>query len=317
MNRGNGRQRIFRADGDYERFLGQLQRALEMDAVILYAYCLMPTHFHLFVETPGANLDAFMRRLETSYAMYFRYKRQLPGHCFQGRYKAPLVEGDDYALRLTRYIHLNPAKNRFARTLSDQERWEILEGHRWSSLGGYLSARNVEPFVDYRWLEMMGPKRSRRLIYRGYVREMLSDDDPVITEAMESSSYAIGDEAFRREVAEWVRGTAAELRSPRDVVVPAEVRVPIDAVAREVAREFAVCAEDLAVPRKRVGLARGAFAELACRLSGVSQRALARHLGGISEQAVGRARRKLQQALRDDPALRVPLRNVSARLRKR
>ena len=47
MNRGNGRQRLFRADEDRERFLDRLQHSLETDEVILYAYCLMPTHFRL------------------------------------------------------------------------------------------------------------------------------------------------------------------------------------------------------------------------------------------------------------------------------
>jgi hypothetical protein len=37
--------------------------------------------------------------LTTAYATYFRYKHYRPGHCFQGRYKAPLVAGDEYLLR--------------------------------------------------------------------------------------------------------------------------------------------------------------------------------------------------------------------------
>ena len=70
----------------------------------------MPNHIHLEVETPRGNLPRFMQRLTTAYGMYFRYKKRRPGHCFQGRYGAKLVDGDDYLLRLTRYIHLNPVR---------------------------------------------------------------------------------------------------------------------------------------------------------------------------------------------------------------
>jgi REP element-mobilizing transposase RayT len=68
-NRGNGRQEIFAESGDCDRFMEQLAEAVEMDGVILYAYCLMPNHFHLFVKTPNANLDRFMGRLTTAYAI--------------------------------------------------------------------------------------------------------------------------------------------------------------------------------------------------------------------------------------------------------
>ena len=72
--RGNGRQQIFFGDEDYERFLDQLALAQEKDQVIVYAYCLMPNHYHLFVETPLGNIQRFEQRLNTAYGMYYRYK---------------------------------------------------------------------------------------------------------------------------------------------------------------------------------------------------------------------------------------------------
>ena len=67
-NRGNGRCRIFYTDDDRLRFLEQLGAGLEKDNVTLYAYCLMSNHFHLFVETPDANIDQFMGRLGTAFS---------------------------------------------------------------------------------------------------------------------------------------------------------------------------------------------------------------------------------------------------------
>jgi REP element-mobilizing transposase RayT len=72
--RGNGRAAVFLARDDYERFMEQLDAALEADGVVLYAYVLMPNHYHLFVETPMGNVHRFMQRLNTAYGMYVRFK---------------------------------------------------------------------------------------------------------------------------------------------------------------------------------------------------------------------------------------------------
>jgi putative transposase len=71
-NRGDGREKVFYHDGDRARFIEQLQDALKTDGVLLYAYCLLPNHFHLPIETPRANIDRCVARLETAYGMYFR-----------------------------------------------------------------------------------------------------------------------------------------------------------------------------------------------------------------------------------------------------
>ena len=102
-SRGNGRADIFWTDDDRQRFLGQLAHHLRLAAVVLYAYVLMDNHFHLLVRTPRANLSAFMQRLLTAYALYARYKHRRPGHVFQGRFKAKLVEDDVYLRAVTRY----------------------------------------------------------------------------------------------------------------------------------------------------------------------------------------------------------------------
>src|SRR5271165_6749038 len=103
-SRGNGRGIIFWSDDDRQRFLAQLADSLHTAGVQLYAFALMENHFHLLVKTPRANLSRFMQRLLTRYALYSRYKHRRPGHLFQGRFQAKLVEGDVYLAAVTRYI---------------------------------------------------------------------------------------------------------------------------------------------------------------------------------------------------------------------
>jgi len=61
MNRGDRREPIFKDDQDRERFLATLGEACAKTSWQVHAFCLMPNHFHLVVETPQANLVAGMK----------------------------------------------------------------------------------------------------------------------------------------------------------------------------------------------------------------------------------------------------------------
>ncbi|HUD82434.1 MAG TPA: transposase, partial [Candidatus Saccharimonadales bacterium] len=56
MNRGDHRENIFRDDQDRDCFLSTLGEACRKTEWAVLAYCLMPNHFHLVIETPQANL---------------------------------------------------------------------------------------------------------------------------------------------------------------------------------------------------------------------------------------------------------------------
>ena len=49
-----------------------------------------------------------LRKVLTTYSMYFNRRYDRVGHLFQGPYKAVLVSDDNQLLHLSRYIHQNP-----------------------------------------------------------------------------------------------------------------------------------------------------------------------------------------------------------------
>jgi len=61
MNRGDRRERIFMDDADRQRFVETLGEGCAKKGWPVYAYVLMPNHFHLVVETPQPNLVAGMK----------------------------------------------------------------------------------------------------------------------------------------------------------------------------------------------------------------------------------------------------------------
>lgn len=278
-SRGNGRADIFCGDEDRERFLAQLAHHLRQSAVVLYAFVLMQNHIHLLLRTPRANLSRFMQRLLSSYALYWRYKHRRPGHLFQGRFKAKLVEDDVYLLAATRYLHLNPVKIAACRRLSRRERLARLESYAWSSYGGYAAAAKAQEFVTYDVLKEYGSDLSTaRRQYRAYVQACLLEDDGPLLDAMAASRYAIGGPAFVERTEERIEGRRSGRVQDRDLDLP-RWTVSLDEIDAAVAKDFRMEREMLSAHGRRVGPAKGVAVELASRLSGLSSRAIGQHYG--------------------------------------
>ena len=141
-SRGNEQKDIFKSDSERTRFLSYLESATERYKAVIHVYCLMNNHYHLLLETPMGNLSQIMRHINGAYTTYFNTKRQRVGHLFQGRYKAILIDADEYAVELSRYIHLNPV------------RADIIgrpEGYHWSSYQYYIGKKQIPKWLtkDY------------------------------------------------------------------------------------------------------------------------------------------------------------------------
>lgn len=209
-----GDRELFRDDSDRQRFLDSLSERVDLFGIRLYQYVLMANHFHLVVETPQANCSVFMQSLLTSYTVYFNLRHRRHGHLFDGRYKAKLVQGDEYLLELSRYVHLNPV--RVSELTSIKVRRKILRTYMWSSYLQYIGRRKQLDFVTYgpTLALISGGNASKH--YREFVDCGL---DPDMEEwgLGEDSPLSIGDSGFR----DWVKVKYAELvkatRHPEDV----------------------------------------------------------------------------------------------------
>jgi REP element-mobilizing transposase RayT len=141
MNRGDRREPIFKDDVDHWRFLETLEEACGKTDWQVLAYCLMPNHFHLVVETPQANLVTGMKWFLGTYTSRFNRRHKLFGHLFSGRYKALIVDGsgNGYLRTVCDYVHLNPVRTKLL------QKEEPLRTYRWSSFPEYLKAPTKRP----------------------------------------------------------------------------------------------------------------------------------------------------------------------------
>lgn len=179
--RGNERKAIYRNDQDRERFLETVEQATERFGLVIHAYCLMPNHYHLLVQTPRANLIAAFGWLQTTYTVRFNRRHRRSGHLYQGRFKAHLVEADAYAKQLITYIHLNPVRPRNKRRPVPLDRRGELDSFAWSSHRFY-AGRLKRPSVSWlcsEWLSYFGKtRREANIEYRRQIRQLFGEIVP-------------------------------------------------------------------------------------------------------------------------------------------
>jgi putative transposase len=126
--RGIERTQIFRDDKDRDGFVNRLIRLVERRAFFIYAWVLIPNHFHLLVRTGTTPLSRAMQRLLTGHSGSFNRRHRRAGHLFQSRYRSTVCEDDPYFLELVRYIHLNPIRAKLVKDLKELEAYPY-SGH--------------------------------------------------------------------------------------------------------------------------------------------------------------------------------------------
>ena len=167
--RGNERKAVFKSKRDREKFLEYLESATDRYQAVIHCFCLMDNHYHLLLETPAGNLSQIMHHVNGAYTTYFNVKRARSGHLFQGRYKAIVIEKDEYAKELSRYIHLNPVRGKIV---------QAPEQYAWSSYRFYIGREKAPPWLQHRFiLGYFG--RSIKVAQKGYeefVAELVERD---------------------------------------------------------------------------------------------------------------------------------------------
>jgi len=180
-NRGVEKRLIFQDREDYTKFLYLLKIYLSppedlmkefpllriyivqnnlSSEIELLCFCLMPNHFHFLLHQKNKGaMTKLMRRITTAYSMYFNKRHERIGPLFQSRFKASLVEDDEYLLHLSRYIHLNP----LGRGVS-------LDEFDWSSYHYYLDKRHAD-WVNVKIISEYFNNSKKGFSYKNFVED--------------------------------------------------------------------------------------------------------------------------------------------------
>jgi putative transposase len=109
--RGNNREPIFGNDEDCQFFKESLLDAAKRHELSIHAYVFMTNHIHL-LASPGTeeSVPKTMQSIGRRYVQYFNFRYKRTGTLWEGRYRATVVDAEDYLFECMRYIELNPAR---------------------------------------------------------------------------------------------------------------------------------------------------------------------------------------------------------------
>jgi putative transposase len=311
MSRGNARQDIVLDDRDRQHFLELLGAQVGRSGWELISFVLLSNHFHLLVRTPRPDLAAGMQRLLSAHARYFAARHRRPGHLFQGRYTAELIEDEAYYWSVSRYIHLNPVRAGLARVPED---WP------WSSYPGYADDTRRLAWVAYERLwqawrgDFGGDDATAHEAYRRFVAAGV-ERPPETPFAAMRHGWVLGSPAFEARL-KAALPTAPTPRATRHAraLLRGRPELAWPEVLRQVCDHYALSPSDLTGTRRHAR-ARAVAAWLGRRYTTVRLGELSRQLGYARPQCIAGILRRLDDARSRDPAISRDLDALEHRLR--
>lgn len=303
VNRGNAGETIFKANRDREKFLEYLASAADRFSIVIHSYCLMSNHYHLLIETPQANLSAAVQWLNVSYATWFNRKRKRQGHLFQGRFKAVLVDADDYLTQVSRYIHLNPVKAKMVEAPLD---------YAWSSYAYFCGERVAPEWLDTSLLTQFSKQRKRAV---GNYRAFVENTDVTTLENPNKHSIGgciLGGASF----VGWVQATFLTKEASKDIPQLKRLRpsIPPEKIVETVAAVTGGTPDGIVSRGKKRNRPREIAVYLAQRLCTVSCAELGRYFGGVSGAAISLSCKRFAEKMAKDAALRDEVAGIEGKI---
>jgi putative transposase len=186
--RGNHREPLFSTPQDRCALNRILAEVVEGFQIRVHAFCWMTNHLHALIQVADRPLGESMKRVAMRYSRYRHKTLRTTGHLFERRYKAKLVDVDEYFLTLLRYIHRNPVK---AGMVSEPSQY------RWSSHRMYLG-EEVLPWVtaDFGLSLFSSDLVQARAAYKRFVEDSSKDDDELEEEVHPEDARVLGRDSF-------------------------------------------------------------------------------------------------------------------------
>jgi putative transposase len=196
IQRGNNRQAIFAADADYQFFRDALVDASAKHGLAIHAYVWMTNHIHLLATPAQDNsISKVFQSVGRRYVQYFNFTYQRSGTLWEGRYRATVVDSEQYLLTLMRYIELNPLRADMVAHPRDY-RWS---SHAFNAQGARDGNANwLVPHREY--LRLGRSAAERQSAYRQLFRAAISGADLAAIRESAHKGWALGGARFQEQI---------------------------------------------------------------------------------------------------------------------
>jgi len=194
IQRGNNRQNIFKKKSDYQYYLEKLHAAAKQHQCDIHAYVLMTNHVHILVTPHSENgIGKMMQVIGRYYVQYFNYNYKRTGTLWEGRYKATLIDTEQYLLTCMRYIELNPVR---AKGMVSHPK-----DYPWSSYScnaeGELNTL-VTPHNEYKRLGKIATQR--QTYYRQLFRARIPETTLEAIREATNKAWVLGNDRFKNRM---------------------------------------------------------------------------------------------------------------------
>jgi len=139
---------LFLEDSDFLYFLAKFKHNLNKYLAEVYAYCLMPNHFHFCLkQNSDKKIFRIFNDTLTSYALHYNSKYDYKGTLMQGKLQHKKIKSEEYLILLCKYIHHNPVKSFLVDHVDD---WQYSNYLEWigKRKGELFSIEIIENYKD-------------------------------------------------------------------------------------------------------------------------------------------------------------------------
>jgi len=202
IQRGNNRSVIFGTEEDYGFYLDKLREGFKKHGCDVHAYVLMTNHTHLLLTPHSENgIGKLMQFIGRYYVQYFNYQYRRTGTLWEGRYKATLLDSEQYLLTCYRYIELNPVRA----AMVDHPREYPWSSYRFNAFGEPDGV--IIPHELYQQLGKDGPERQTS--YRALFQRDIDDRTLGDIRQATNNAWVLGNDRFRQSIEELTQRQAA------------------------------------------------------------------------------------------------------------
>ena len=143
MAHGNGFQWIYKSNRNILQFFKVLNEVRIKYNFLIHSFVLMRNHYHILLETLQGNLSKGMKKLNRDFANLINIDLNRKGSVFRDRYKAIIIEKENYYFTVLKYIYINTIRNKIV---------QLAEEYPGSSLY-YLNQKNNKWIREILYLE--------------------------------------------------------------------------------------------------------------------------------------------------------------------
>jgi putative transposase len=141
--RATGHGSFFIDFEDRQRLLRILKYTCEKHGWLVRAYAQLSTHHHLLVWTPEDDLSRGMQLMSGIYSQTFNRRHARFGHLVSSRFASKVIDSEEYAKEICRYIVLNPVR---AGLCENPEDWV------WSSYRATIGLASGPEWLETTWV---------------------------------------------------------------------------------------------------------------------------------------------------------------------